>query len=292
MKEKHKNILQIILVFILIVCALVFKVIPEYNESKGSSDIYINTETYTDIVEVKINNKPNFALVITKDKISNILFFDQQSMSLYNKDIEGTSINKGVNKVIEILIENNYLKQDYFLILTKYKGTSYNKVKESIRKSLSGFNATVTLQEENKTLEEKGKDLSITITDEKALLKEIELYSKNVIRHYKNNASGTTQVKPEVITEQTSREYADNVYKKIENYVRTNNIINQTKENQTLEITKIPANNQGTVFPDETSWYYVQDKKVYAYISINHNNKNYSYCYQSSIDEYKKGKCQ
>ena len=97
-------------------------------------------------------------------------------------------------------------------------------------KSLNSFNATVTLQEENKTLEEKGKDLSITTIEENELLKEIELYSKNVIRHYKNNVSGTIQIKPEVITEETSREYADNVYKKIENYVRTNNIINQTKE--------------------------------------------------------------
>lgn len=291
MKEKHKNILQIILVFILIIGVLIFKEIPEYNKSKGSSDIYIDVEKYTDIVEITINNKPNFALVITENKISNILFFDEQAMCLYNQDIEGTSIDKGVNKVIEILIENNYLKQDYFLILTKYKSPSYNKIKESIMKSLNSFNATVTLQEENKTLEEKGKDLSITTIEENELLKEIELYSKNVIRHYKNNVSGTTQIKPEVITEETSREYADNVYKKIENYVRTNNIINQAKEDLTLEITKIPANNQGTIFPDETSWYYIQDKKVYAYISINHNNKNYSYCYQASIDDYKKGKC-
>lgn len=291
MKEKHKNIIQIILVFILIIGVLIFKEIPEYNKSKGSSDIYIDLEKYTDIVEITINNKPNFALVITENKISNILFFDEQAMCLYNQDIEGTSINKGVNKVIEILIENNYLKQDYFLILTKYKSPSYNKIKESIMKSLNSLNTTVTLQEENKTLEEKGKDLSITTIEENELLKEIELYSKNVIRHYKNNVSGITQIKPEVITEETSREYADNVYKKIENYVRTNNIINQEKEDLTLEITKIPANNQGTIFPDETSWYYIQDKKVYAYISINHNNKNYSYCYKASIDDYKKGKC-
>ena len=163
-------------------------------------------------------------------------------MCLYNQDIEGTSINKGVNKVIEILIENNYLKQDYFLILTKYKSPSYNKIKESIMKSLNSFNATVTLQEENKTLEEKGKDLSITTIEENELLKEIELYSKNVIRHYKNNVSGTIQIKPEVITEETSREYADNVYKKIENYVRTNNIINQIQQLQGVVQTVEDAN--------------------------------------------------
>ena len=104
MKEKYKNILQIILVFILIICALIFKVIPEYNETKGSSDTYIDTEKDMDIIEVKINNTPNFGLVIIEDKISNILFFDQQSMCLYNKGIEGNAITNGTKTIVEILI--------------------------------------------------------------------------------------------------------------------------------------------------------------------------------------------
>ena len=93
------------------------------------------------------------------------------------------------------------------------------------------------------------------------------------------------------ITEDQAKEYANNVYKKIENYVSENNIINQDINNATLPITLIPATSSGNVFPDSTSWYYVQDSKVYAYISITHNSKNYSYCYQASTDEYKKGQC-
>ena len=65
MKEKNKTIIKIILVIILLIGTLVFKSIPEYKETQGSSDSYIDIESYTDIIEIKINNKPNFALVIT-----------------------------------------------------------------------------------------------------------------------------------------------------------------------------------------------------------------------------------
>ena len=95
MKEKHKNILQIILVFILIIGALIFKEIPEYNKSKGSSDIYIDVEKYTDIVEITINNKPNFALVKQKIKYQIYCF----------------SMNKQCAYIIKILKEHLLIKE-------------------------------------------------------------------------------------------------------------------------------------------------------------------------------------
>lgn len=293
MKEKHKTILQIILVFILIILALIFEVIPDYQNSQGSSDKYIDTDTYTDIVEVKINNSPNFALVITENKISNILFFDQKSLCLYNQDIEGTTIKEGTKKIIELLIENNHIKQDYFLILTSYKNISYETTKNNILKVLNNLSVTITLQETSSSINEKAKELNIEEEEETKQLKEIELYSKDLARHYKNDVSfnTTTITTKEQVTEDNSRDYTDTVYKKIENYMRQNNIINQPLESPNLEITKIPANTKGTIFPDATSWYYIEDSKVYAYISITIDNQNYSYCYQASIDIYKKGQC-
>ncbi|MBQ2909262.1 MAG: hypothetical protein IJE53_00475 [Bacilli bacterium] len=292
MKEKYKNILQIVIVFILIICALIFNVIPEYKASQGSSDKYIDTENYTDIVEVKVNNKPNFALIITDNQISNILFFDQESLCLYNQNIEGTSIKDGTNKIIELLITNDYLKQDYFLILTKYKNKSYEKTKQYLLTALQDLSVTVNVQEESSSIEQKAKENNITYKDEISSLKEIELLSKDIVRQHNNDVSYQSTInKPENITQDNSREYTDTVYKKIESYMRSNNITNQTIDNQTLEITKIPANSRGNVFPDSTSWYYIEDSKVYAYISITINNNNYSYCYQASIDVYKKGQC-
>ena len=292
MKEKYKNILQIVIVFILIICALIFNVIPEYKASQGSSDKYIDAENYTDIVEVKVNNKPNFALIITDNQISNILFFDQESLCLYNQNIEGLSIKDGTKKIIELLITNDYLKQDYFLILTKYKNKSYEKTKQYLLTALQDLSVTVNVQEESSSIEQKAKENNITDKDEISSLKEIELLSKDIVRQHNNDVSYQSTInKPENITQDNSREYTDTVYKKIESYMRSNNITNQTIDNQTLEITKIPANSKGNVFPDSTSWYYIEDSKVYAYISITINNNNYSYCYQASIDVYKKGQC-
>ena len=292
MKEKYKNILQIIAVFILIIGVLIFDAIPNYKASQGSSDKYIDTETYTDIVEVKVNTKPNFALIITEDKISNILFFDQEALCLYNQDIEWTTIKNGTKKIIELLIENDYLKQDYFLILTKYKNKSYEETKQNILKTLQDLSVNVNFQEETSSIEIKAKQNNITETDEVSALKEIELLSKNSVRRYNNDVSYQSTInKPENVTQDNSRDYTDTVYKKIESYMRTNNITNQTIDNQTLEITKIPANSKGNIFPDSSSWYYIENGEVYAYISITVNNNNYSYCYQASIDEYKKGQC-
>lgn len=292
MKEKYKNILQIVIVFILIICALIFNVIPEYKASQGSSDKYIDTENYTDLVGVKVNNKPNFALIITDNQISNILFFDKESLCLYNQNIEGLSIKDGTKKIIELLITNDYLKQDYFLILTKYKNKSYEETKQYLLTALQDLSVTVNVQEESSSIEQKAKENNITDKDEISSLKEIELLSKDIVRQHNNDVSYQSTInKPENITQDNSREYTDTVYKKIESYMRSNNITNQTIDNQTLEITKIPANSRGNVFPDSTSWYYIEDSKVYAYISITINNNNYSYCYQASIDVYKKGQC-
>lgn len=291
MKEKHQVTIRIILVFILIICSLIFKVIPEYKETQGSSDKFIATDKYTDIVEITINNKPNFALVVEDKIISNILFFDQESICLYNKNIEGLTIKEGTKRIIEILIENDYLKQNYFLIIKNYKNISYNQVKNDLLKALSNLEVNVILQEETTSIKDKAISLDINKEDEESNLKEIELISKNIVRRYKNNVSLTPGISKENITEENSRNYTDTVYKKIEKYVRDNNIVNQSISEQTLEITKIPANPTGTIFPDETSWYYIENGKVYAYISIKIKNNNYNYCYQSSIDEYKKGQC-
>lgn len=291
MKDKYRVTLQIILVIALIVGALVFKVIPEYKESQGSSDAYIKIDEYKDMVELKINNHTNFALITTDKIITNILFFDSTSLVLYNQDIENTSFENGIKKIISILIENNYLKTNDFITLTAYHNKTDQIVKDEIIKYLNSLNAQANIIEEKNTIEEKAKSLRIEEADEKQQLKAIEYASKDIVRKYKNNLNSQTITQKENITEENIRDYTDNVYKKLEQYVRQNEIINQDITSPSIEITKIPANQAGNLFPDNSSWYYVQDKQVYAYISITIDDVNYSYCYQASIDIYKKGQC-
>ena len=60
MKEKHQIIIRVILVFLLIIGSLIFKVIPEYKETQGSSDKFIAIDKYTDIVEIDAGWKTVF----------------------------------------------------------------------------------------------------------------------------------------------------------------------------------------------------------------------------------------
>lgn len=292
MKEKNKTIIKIILVIILLIGTLVFKSIPEYKETQGSSDSYIDIESYTDIIEIKINNKPNFALVITEKSISNILFFDVESLCLYNKNIEEKNITEGSKDIVKYLIENDYLKQNSVIVFTKYKDLAYNEVKKNIMETIKSFDIDVNLKEQKMTIAEKAIELNVTGNDEQEQLESIELLSKDIVRYSKNDVSGKIDTpKIPTISKDNSREYTDNIYTKIELYARKNNIVNQSKESETLIITEIPANNTGTLFPNQESWYYIENGKVYAYISITEKGEKYSYCYQGYIDNYKEGQC-
>lgn len=293
MNEKIKNIIQIIIVFVLIIGSIIFKFIPEYKNNFGSSDKYIDTTGYEDIVEIKINENLNFALIISKDKITNILFFDKNSLCLYNQDIENSKIEESINRIINILKNNDYINNTSTITIMKYQGKYYEQVLTSIKKELNILNIIPIYVEKTTTLQDKGKTLSITEKDDVSILKELEFLSKNIIRNKKYDVSEENNYNDyyEILTETTSKEYTDVVYKKIENYVKQQNVINQDINNNSLQIDLIPANEKGTIYPDTTSWYYVENNQVYAYISITQNKSIYSYCYQGTIDNYKKGQC-
>lgn len=292
MKESTQYKIEFILTIILVVGVLIFKFIPEFKASLGSSDSFLNPNTYDGIIEIKINDKPNFALVTEKEHIRAILFFDKASLCLYNQNIENMTIEDGVSTIVELLIEKDYLKSSYTMTFVKYSENSYQKVITAFKNKLQDMKVVVSYAELQLTLEEKAKSLNIDINNQENIIRDLELYSKEIIRHNKNNISEYEE--PTIgseLTEEVAKELANNVYKKIENYVAKNNIINQQTTAATLPITLIPANQEGNIFPDAASWYYIQDSKVHAYISITSNNRTFSYCYQGSIDAYKKGQC-
>ena len=53
----------------------------------------------------------------------------------------------------------------------------------------------------------------------------------------------------------------------------------------------IPADEEETLFPTSNSWYHYQDGKLTAYIELSNNNADTGYCFQGSVDSYKKGEC-
>ena len=293
MKKSTQTKIELFIVFSLIIGFLIFKYIPEYKKSQGSSDKYFDISSIDNIVEIKINDNPNFALATSKNIIIGIFFFDKESISLYNQNIENTTIDNGIKRIVAILTENDYLKNSYTISFNQYINTQSKEVENAFKNAILNLNLSVIYVENTITLEEKALSLDITETEPEQIISQLELYSKNNIRHYKNDISDNDNniIVDENITEESSKTYADNVYNKLQKYVSENNIVNQDALDTTLPIILIPASQSGKIFSDNTSWYYVKDGKIYAYISFTSNNESYSYCYEGTIDKCKKGQC-
>lgn len=289
MQKKILTIIEIIAIIIAAILIIIFKAIPEYKKTQGSSDTFININSYEDIVEIKINNSPNFALVTTKEKVTNILFFDEDSICLYNKDIENNKIDNAIKKIVGLLINTNYLKNNDNITILSYNNKTYTTIKNSLMTNLDNADIHINLIEGKTSLEQKAKELQIEY-DDGNILRIVELYSKQLASSnsdtiYNNKSQSTS------INENTFKKYSDNIYNKIEKYASANNISNQEINSTNLPINLIPANEEGTYYPNEESWYYIESNKVYAYIKFIENNTSYEYCYKGSIDEYIKGKC-
>lgn len=291
MTEKHLNIISFIILIVLIVGGIVFKAIPEYKESLGSSDSFLTYSKYEDMVEFRINSNLNFAVVTNSDKVVHILIYTDKAMSLYNQNIEDQSITTAISQITTILIENNQLTDTSIIELTSYENISYKKVKNAFQTDLTNNNLlNVTYREKSSSLEEKADALGITASSRENIITQLELYSKNVISAYdgEKTSSSTTKVS---ITEEQSLEYANNVYQKLQNYVITNNIGEQDINSSILPISLIPASPDGNIYPSTSSWYYITNGKVYAYIAFETPDTIYDYCYQGALEENKKGEC-
>lgn len=288
----YKKILIGLEIIIILVAAFLYislKAIPEYKSKLGSSDNLISTKNVKDIIEFKTNNI-NFAIIIDKKNIiSNILFFDCSSIILYNQNIENLDIDKGINKIINILINNNYFQNNSSLELINYNNNSYDLVKDVVINYFTNNSLQINLIESSTSLKEKGIVLNIEkTTNSKELLTFIDFYSKDLIKECVDNKKQNQN--QNTLTKKVAVEYANNVYLKIQNYIDSNNIDNLEINNTLLPINLIPLEN-GKYYPTSDSWYYVKDRKIYAYIKFPCQNTTCSYCYKGSINLMEEGEC-
>ena len=66
---------------------------------------------------------------------------------------------------------------------------------------------------------------------------------------------------------------------------------NQNRNDEDMPIQYIPGDSENKVYPTTSSWYYIENYKVYAEITIASQNNNYTFCYQGSIEDKKEGLC-
>lgn len=289
-----KKILYFLEIFIIILASIyyIFKeVIPDYRKNIGSSDKMINTSIYKNMIEIKINNKVNFAILINDEsKIYHLLFFSENALCLYNKNIENTEIYDGLEKIVKLLIENNLLDNFSNIKIIKYNDFYYKNFLNNFKLIFNKFNLKSDFFEIESNIKEKLLDVDLIVKDEKDLeniLINLDFYSKELIKSYK----GKISTKYSMLKDEDVLSLSNNVYKKIEKYVIDNKIENLEKDNDELVISMIPIDSYLKYYPTTNSWFYVKDKNIYAYIELNLNEKNYKYCYNGSIDLVKEGVC-
>lgn len=284
MEKKIIVILEILIIGVAFLAYTFKEAIPEYKKSIGSSDKFINTEIYNKMYEFNIDNKINFSIIIDENNnIYHMFFFDKEAACLANKNIENNKLEEGLKKIYIGLIEKDYLTNTSNINIIRYDNKE-NIIYDLVSNLNKFYNIKGSINISDSTIENKIKELKLE-SDSESYLKDLDLYSKEYIRLTKN----VVLSKEESIN---TREYSDNVYSKITNYMNMNGISNLNINDTTLVINMIPGDEEYKYYPSINSWYYVKDKKVYAYIEfvINDNNVK-GYCYEGSIDLVKEGVC-
>ena len=292
MDEKLQSRLTIIVLIVIIIVGIFLKGIPELKKSLGSSDKFITKKNYDDMVEFDINNNLNFAVIIKDNKINHILMYNEKSVILYNQDIENNPINKSISMITNLLINSNNITQTSQVTLTSYENKYYNAVKQAFLSELQSNNYNnITIIEKQTTLENKADRLEIEYSTKDDLVSKLDIYSKNIISRSKSSSNDYNTTETKSISKEQAKEYANNVYQKLENYVITNNIGEQDVNDTSLPINLIPASSDNTIYPNLDSWYYIKNKQIFAYIAIDTKDQTYSWCYSGGIDNYKEGEC-
>lgn len=288
MQKKILLILEITVILGLSIFYVVHDVVPEYKEKLGSSDKFINTSDYRNMIEVRIDSKVRFLLVLNSEKkIYHIIFLSNEAMCLYNQNIESNDLSKGVSQIVRLLVEDERLTSTSSIEVTRYEDKFYQEFIGLFKKSLLEYGIGSLPLERSKSFSELavevGMDSQISLDE---FLRELDYKSKEVF-----SGSSTSSEKSEVLNETNGNSFTNKVYKKLEEYVFNNNIKFMDKNNKDFLISMVAADTKKRYFPTANSWYYVSDGKVYAYIELVSGEVKVGYCYSGSIDALKKGEC-
>lgn len=182
MEKKLKIIFEILFVVGAIFYYYQRIFIPEYRAKMGSSDYFVRSEDYSNMVEISIDNHSDFVFVWNDEEVIYHMFFlSKDSSCLYNKNIEGKSFEEAISLSILLLDENHYLNSESLIKIIRYGNKSYSKFLESLTTSLHQYGID-NIVEEEETLENKCKELGLGENSKKTMLLAIDLYSKEKVR--------------------------------------------------------------------------------------------------------------
>ena len=274
---KKQYLIEVAITMILLVGVVLFKFLPEYKQEYGSSDSLIYTDL-SRLVEIKIDGVDFGYAYNDENKVRAIIFFNNNSTVLYNKNIENLSIDEALTKSLNILYNNKMIRENSIITIIKYQEDSID-YKSIIEKNLTN-KINYSYEEQLSSLNTIKERFNISEEDTSRIIYRLVLQSKEVARSAKNN-------------DKTSyKDYTDNVYRQLVKYKDTNNIYTEEKDNHTIDISLIPADEDLTMFPTPNSYFYINEGMVFAYIEIDIEGNIISYCYNGNINNYDEGVCQ
>ncbi len=285
--NKTLFLIEVIGVIIAIIVVLIVKVIPEYENSLGSSEKLFIYGNYKTSVEIKVEEGSEFLLIIDdKNQIYQIFFENSQSTILANKDIETKSIKVAIPEIVQILIQNNELENKRITMVNYGDENISNQIVTSFNEELIKNNKSCSLETQTSTLQEKAQSINIEETEpDKILWKLYEISYEYMSNMESSTNEVTTFTKEEAIS------YMDNIYQKLQTYMLNKNIKDQSRDDLSMPIQYIPGDINNEIYPTSSSWYYIEDYKIYAEITLSEGVNNYTYCYNGSLEEKKEGMC-
>lgn len=284
----------VLVVIIAVALVVVFKSWPEYQATLGSSEKWFSEKNYKTGIEIKIDMGPEFFMVINEEKqLSYIFIENENAVSLVNKDIEGKQLKKAIPEIFQILLTNKQLENNKITIVNYGDRNIYEDTLTLIKDTLTKNSKTNQIIEQTSTLEQKATEENLEEKEQSQVLWILYLRSREFMDQAEEEKEPTTENKTETqkITKGMASTYANSIYQKIVTYMINSNIKNQSRDNGNLPIQYIPGDSENKVYPTTSSWYYIENYKVYAEITIASQNNNYTFCYQGAIEEKKEGLC-
>ncbi|MBQ6477115.1 MAG: hypothetical protein IJI43_01580 [Bacilli bacterium] len=273
--DKKKLFLEIIIIVGIMIYGIVKGELSLKN-SIGSSDNPLTMVGEIDDLLVLSTNNIEAGITTSDNKIKSVLFLNENSSILYNKNIEKKDINTGINKILTTIDKVKKIKE---IEVTYYKGDL------RIKDILTNFctSNSCIYKETKSSIKDLVNKYDIDYTNDEEAVRKLNYYSKELMREHKQKNNS--------ITTDNYKEQTDYVYNKLLLHIQKNNITNEEQGHNSIEIFLIPTSSSIDNYPTTNSYYYVKDGKVYAYIEINVEDKLYSYCYNGSIDNYNSGMC-
>ena len=255
--------------------------------SLGSSEKIFMYGNYKTSIEIKIETGPEFILIVNEDnQISNIFFENEQSTILANKDIESKKITTAITEIIQIFIQNNQLESKKVTIINYGNTQIYNEVTTKWKEELTKNNISSPIETQSSTLQEKAQSLNIEETEPDKIL--WSLYE--ISYEFMDNTELSTN-KEQNLTKEQALTYTDNIYQKLQTYMINKGIKNQSRDDTSMPIQYIPGDVNNEIYPQASSWYYIEDYKIYAEITLSGGVNKYTYCYNGSLEQKKEGMC-